>query len=184
MVALFAVAQLTNAAAYGQNQYGADAYSAGDPAVTQSSSSGSTGGSGSQQLTPQQLQALDPSLYGDGSGVGCSPGFKFSVLTGKPCSSLPSQIVSVPTALASSSQKFMRDLELGSRGSDVFELQKYLNSHGFKVAERGIGSPGKETMIFGYATRAALIRFQKAKGIKPAAGYFGPITRRAIGAGL
>ncbi|MES2994650.1 MAG: peptidoglycan-binding protein [Patescibacteria group bacterium] len=74
----------------------------------------------------------------------------------------------------------VRDLELGSQGEDVRALQKYLNTHGFPVAGTGAGSSGNETTYFGNATRAALILFQKAKGITPAVGYFGPKTRSVI----
>lgn len=75
---------------------------------------------------------------------------------------------------------FKRDLKLGLRGSDVKELQKYLNQHGFLVAISGHGSVGLETDYFGMATKSALINFQKAKGISPALGYFGPITREVF----
>jgi len=72
---------------------------------------------------------------------------------------------------------FTRSLITGSTGEDVRELQKYLNSHGFPVASQGPGSPGNETTRFGAATRAALIQFQAANGIRPALGFFGPATR-------
>jgi len=65
-------------------------------------------------------------------------------------------------------------------GEDVRQLQIYLNSKGFTVAPSGPGSLGNETTYFGNATRAALIKFQKASGISPAAGYFGPLTRAYI----
>jgi hypothetical protein len=80
----------------------------------------------------------------------------------------------------SATYKFTRDLKYGMSGADVKELQKYLNVNGFTVAKSGIGSSGKETTQFGPATKAALIKFQKAKKIIPAVGYFGPVTRRVI----
>jgi peptidoglycan hydrolase-like protein with peptidoglycan-binding domain len=55
-----------------------------------------------------------------------------------------------------------------------------LNSVGFPVASRGAGSPGREVTRFGPLTRAALARFQKANGITPAVGFFGPITRARV----
>ena len=64
-------------------------------------------------------------------------------------------------------------------GADVKALQVYLNTHGYVIASSGAGSPGNETTKFGGATKAALIKFQKANGITPAAGYFGPKTRAA-----
>lgn len=75
---------------------------------------------------------------------------------------------------------FKSDLMLGSLGSEVKALQEFLNAHGYVVATSGAGSPGNETTRFGAATKAALIKYQKAKGIAPAVGYFGPKTRAAV----
>jgi Bacterial Ig domain/Putative peptidoglycan binding domain len=75
---------------------------------------------------------------------------------------------------------FPRDLELNSTGDDVRALQHYLNTHGFQLANYGVGSLGNETDYFGNATRYQLIQFQKAAGITPAVGYFGPRTRAVI----
>ena len=77
---------------------------------------------------------------------------------------------------------FSRDLEQGAKGEDVKVLQAYLNTHGYAVASSGSGSPGNETTLFGKATRAALVKLQKAAGISPASGYFGPKTRNYISA--
>jgi len=84
------------------------------------------------------------------------------------------------SVLAVSKFKFTRDLQTGDIDEDVKELQKYLNNHGFILADSGPGSPGNETEKFGALTRGALIRFQKAKNISPAIGYFGPITRGVV----
>jgi peptidoglycan hydrolase-like protein with peptidoglycan-binding domain len=65
-------------------------------------------------------------------------------------------------------------------GSDVKQLQIFLNSQGFTVAKKGAGSLGYETTYFGLLTQKALAKFQKANGITPAVGYFGPITRSFI----
>ena len=80
----------------------------------------------------------------------------------------------------SSAISFTRDLAIGSTGADVKALQIYLNAHSFIIAASGPGSPGHETTTFGSATKAALIKFQKAKGISPATGYFGPASRAAV----
>lgn len=73
-----------------------------------------------------------------------------------------------------------RDLTIGMRHEDVRILQKILNARGFTISSAGVGSPGNETTYFGPATRSALIRFQLEKKIKPAVGYFGPLTRKAM----
>jgi len=75
---------------------------------------------------------------------------------------------------------FKRNLELGMKGADVKELQKYLNNNGFVVDKTGTGSPGKESTTFGTLTEQAVIKFQKANKIVPALGYFGPITRKTV----
>ncbi len=56
---------------------------------------------------------------------------------------------------------FTQDLKPGSNGIDVERLQKYLNTHGFNVAESGEGSLGQETQFFGAKTRAAVMRLQQ-----------------------
>ena len=75
---------------------------------------------------------------------------------------------------------FVRNLESGAVGEEVKALQMFLNSHGYPIAALGPGSPGNETTYFGVLTRAAVVTYQKAKGITPAVGYFGPITRAAV----
>jgi peptidoglycan hydrolase-like protein with peptidoglycan-binding domain len=65
---------------------------------------------------------------------------------------------------------FDRDLSYGSRGTDVSDLQKFLT-------ERGIYR-GPVTGNFYNLTKAAVIEFQNKEGIAPAAGYFGPLTRK------
>ncbi len=80
--------------------------------------------------------------------------------------------------------RFTQTLTVTPKGEQVRWLQLYLNSHGFKIAFSGPGSPGKETSLFGYATQAALAKFQKAHGLKPPIGYFGPATRAYINSTL
>jgi trimeric autotransporter adhesin len=84
------------------------------------------------------------------------------------------------TSTSSASFGFTRNLELGMSGEDVRQLQKFLNSQGFTVTVTGAGSLGNETTLFGPATKAALTKFQVSKGISPAAGYFGPVTRMYV----
>ncbi len=71
-----------------------------------------------------------------------------------------------------------RSLKLGSRGADVKDLQMFLNMCAdTKVAVSGAGSPGMETTYFGPATKAAVIKWQAARGVSPASGLFGPLSR-------
>ena len=73
-----------------------------------------------------------------------------------------------------------RDLEAGDVGEDVRTLQAILNRIGFVVAPSGGGSPGEETTYFGAKTKAAVIKYQTARGITPTVGYVGPKTRGAL----
>jgi hypothetical protein len=76
---------------------------------------------------------------------------------------------------------FNTNLTVGSKSTDVMNLQKVLNmSADTKVAASGAGSPGMETSTFGPATKAAVIKFQTKYGISPAAGYVGAITRAKL----
>jgi hypothetical protein len=88
--------------------------------------------------------------------------------------------VSVSAAAASLAEKqkfiFKKNLEFKQEDADVKQLQKFLNANGFAVSASGAGSPGKETNYFGSATKAALVKFQRAKKISPTSGFFGPLT--------
>ncbi len=75
---------------------------------------------------------------------------------------------------------FNKDLSFGMVNNDVKQLQKFLNTNGFIVAKSGNGSPGKEVARFGPTTRAALIKFQKVKGINQVNGNFSSMTRTVI----
>jgi hypothetical protein len=78
--------------------------------------------------------------------------------------------------------RFTRTLALGTTNIEVLRLQIFLNTHGFPVSVSGAGSPGKETNFFGRATFNALVKFQKAYGIKPTSGFFGPLTKSYVNA--
>ncbi|MDP3661416.1 MAG: peptidoglycan-binding domain-containing protein, partial [bacterium] len=90
--------------------------------------------------------------------------------------------VSSPSTGAAAGTTFARNLTVGSTGSDVKDLQKFLNSNGYVVSSSGPGSVGSESTYFGPATRAALAKYQAAKGISPAVGYFGPTTMKSVNA--
>lgn len=73
-----------------------------------------------------------------------------------------------------------RNLQVGSTGADVKALQQFLNMNAAtRVAASGAGSPGMESMTFGPATRAAVMKFQTANGISPL-GNVGPMTRAKL----
>jgi peptidoglycan hydrolase-like protein with peptidoglycan-binding domain len=94
--------------------------------------------------------------------------------------------VSAPTTTSTTTPNttpqypFKRALQIGSKGIDVKALQQFLNVNGYILSKNGAGSPGNETTTFGPATKAALIKFQKANKISPSVGYFGPITIGAV----
>ena len=73
-----------------------------------------------------------------------------------------------------------RDLQVGDEGQDVYNLQVFLNTHGYTLATDGPGAPHQETTRFGALTQAALARFQEEHQISPAVGYYGPVTRGYI----
>jgi alpha-galactosidase len=108
----------------------------------------------------------------------CQAGDRFNTTTGAPCPSVSAVIPAAPAL--SPLPSFSNDLNVGKTDPQVKLLQEFLNSHGFQVALYGNGSPGHETAYFGVLTRDALKHYQSFHGIKPASGYFGPITRKYI----
>ncbi len=85
-----------------------------------------------------------------------------------------------PEVISPKTFVFSNNLQLNSVHRDVKELQKYLNTHGYPIALKGIGSAGNETTKFGSFTKKALIKFQLAHKLSPAIGFFGPATRRVV----
>ncbi|MEA2715524.1 MAG: trimeric autotransporter adhesin, partial [Candidatus Parcubacteria bacterium] len=108
----------------------------------------------------------------------CTPFLNFPNFLAASTSSLDFSSTSVGTSTSSTSA-FTRSLQLGDTGTDVRLLQVYLNTHGFPISATGAGSPGRETTLFGRKTKAALIRFQRDRGI-PGSGFFGPVTRAYV----
>jgi len=104
---------------------------------------------------------------------GCLHGEKFNTLTGVVC----------PTVVKTTNHfVFTKSLKLGSDHNDTTEvnqLQKFLNTHGFVIAQTGNYSPGKESKYFGTVVKNALIKFQKKYGLTPD-GSFGAKTRAKV----
>jgi peptidoglycan hydrolase-like protein with peptidoglycan-binding domain len=66
-------------------------------------------------------------------------------------------------------------------GSDVKQLQQYLNSNGYPVASTGFGATGNETSYFGGLTSAAVTKLQKDKQISVNYGTLDLPTRVYLG---
>ncbi len=67
------------------------------------------------------------------------------------------------------------DLTVGSHGSDVVLLQKFLIAHNYLTMPVGV-----DLGYFGTITKIALRAYQENIGIKPSSGYFGAITRKKM----
>lgn len=87
---------------------------------------------------------------------------------------LSSQLSGMQTQ-SGASYTFTRNLKVGSKGADVQKLQQFLMDAGYLKS-------ASATTYFGAKTRAALAAWQRASGISPAAGYFGPATRAMVNA--
>lgn len=73
----------------------------------------------------------------------------------------------------SGSCTFTRDLTLGATGADVTCLQNALIANGYAI-------PAGATGYFGAQTQSAVMKWQAAAGVSPAAGYFGAKSRAAF----
>jgi len=159
------------------------------PATSSNSSSASTAPATSTSATPSS--SSQPSATATAGEAGLTETQITSILnvlisfgadaeTIKNVQAALSQPSPKATAGEAGQVTFSHNLSLHSTGPDVQALQQFLNSHGFTVSTQGPGSTGNETNLFGALTQSALIKFQKANGIVPAVGYFGPITREKI----
>ncbi len=85
--------------------------------------------------------------------------------------------VVIASGTSEAAMTWSRSLKQGSTGADVKDLQMFLNMCAdSKVKDSGAGSPGFETSTFGPATKAAVIKWQAARGVNPI-GIFGPASR-------
>ncbi|MCR4275869.1 MAG: ice-binding family protein [Candidatus Parcubacteria bacterium] len=141
------------------------------PATSATPSANATSANSASGLTAPQIQAILEVLASFNADASVIANVRAS-LGGTTTGSVTSAAV----------HAFQANLTVGSLGSEVKALQEYLNAHGYTVANSGAGSPGNETTTFGAATRAALVKYQQAKGITPAVGYFGTLTRASVNA--
>ena len=111
-------------------------------------------------LTSTQVSAIVSLLTSFGADASTIANVQASLTGGTP---------SVP----STSYTFTRDLTVGSKGADVTALQDALKAGGYMSASA--------TGYFGALTKAGVIAWQTAKGVTPAAGYFGAKSRAAFG---
>lgn len=94
------------------------------------------------------------------------------IINASQAASLSASITTAPV-MTTGGYAFTRDLELGAKGDDVTALQQILISGGYMTSGYPFG-------YFGGVTKAALMKFQAAKGITPVAGYFGAKSRAAL----
>lgn len=78
---------------------------------------------------------------------------------------------------------FTRNLYVGSTGSDVLCLQRYLNGAGFVIATSGVGSPGSETQTFGPGTEAAVKKVASRKRYLSGNGRLGACVAGEVQSG-
>ncbi|MBC7766770.1 peptidoglycan-binding protein [Arenimonas sp.] len=83
--------------------------------------------------------------------------------------------LAVTVSASAEGYQFNRNLMIGSRGADVTALQDFLTATGYYTH-------GVSTGYFGGITKAAVKAYQRAKGISPVSGFFGPLTRASVNA--
>jgi hypothetical protein len=137
------------------------AFDVQNQAASSSGSSGGGGGGGGPFDTSNPLGGTSSSSSSD------------EALLQSLLAELQSLINQLNTQLVAS---FMRNLTIGSYGTEVQSLQIFLNDNGYPIAPSGAGSPGDESEYFGGKTAASLAKFQAAHNL-PATGYFGSLTR-------
>ena len=131
--------------------------------------------------TPPQTQ--NTSRGGHGSGGGSGTIHALSGLLAQ-LASLQAQLaalqkassVTANAAVGTNATPASLDLTMGSQGASVKSLQLFLIAQATGPAAQALAKM-TATGYFSTYTRDALIEYQKAKGIKPATGYFGPLTR-------
>jgi peptidoglycan hydrolase-like protein with peptidoglycan-binding domain len=100
---------------------------------------------------------------------GCAAGNKFSTTTGRNCNAA-TPAVPAGKVLGAASFHFTLFIKNNSKGNEVVELQKFLNTLGYTLTADG---------KFGAKTKAAIIKFQIANGLK-GDGLVGALTRAVL----
>ncbi len=125
-------------------------------------------------LTYTQTANPAPVSSGGGGGGGGGIASLLGTTNGAPQSA---GAVGGGQVLGAAAYNFTANLTVGSRGTDVIELQKVLMAEG----DLTIAAP---TGYFGALTKVAVIAYQKAHGISPTSGYVGPLTRTELNKGV
>ncbi len=123
-------------------------------------------------LTQSQVQSILSLLSSFGADSATIANVQ-AALTGQPSTS--GSTGSSTSGSSMSSCSFTMDLHMGSSGSDVTCLQKALMAAGYQIP--ALSSGAASYGYFGGQTQTAVIAWQKAVGVSPASGYFGPISR-------
>jgi len=89
---------------------------------------------------------------------------------------LMAQLSTLQGGSSTVSTTFTTDLTIGSKGAEVTALQDMLVAGNYLTMPAGVAKG-----YFGALTKSAVMKWQAAKGITPAAGYFGPKSRAAAG---
>jgi murein L,D-transpeptidase YcbB/YkuD len=135
-------------------------------------------GDGSSCITDSRScqNKFGPNSYGNQGHCYCSAPYQWNQ---SQTSCVAQQ--STNTSSSSTSQSPLEDslainsnLSIGTSGSDVITLQKFLENKGLLVLPTGTAEG-----YFGSLTKQALISFQQSAGL-PLTGYCGPMTRSAI----
>ena len=116
-------------------------------------------------LTSSQVQSILSLLSSFGADSSTIANVQASLTGGTPSST-------TTTTTTTTTCTFTKDLTLKSTGTEVTGLQQALIANGYMT--------GSATGYFGPITQAAVIKWQKASGVTPAAGYFGAKSRAAF----
>ncbi len=138
--------------------------------------------------TPAQVICSAGHLFNTATGAPCSTsvqvicpaGHLFSTATGARCTTVSGASGTADSGGVSAEVKAINtDLTEGSTGDLVQALQQFLIDQNKGEAALALSANGT-TINFGNLTKAALAEWQKAMGISPAVGFYGPITRAKI----